>query len=393
MKNRLFKFLIILGSCVFAGLLLEGVLRIIRHNSVYIPDTETILSRRPNFRGKLTSFETQENLNGLSDAIPETPKQIGWDHTNNEGLRMSKDIGPKAKNEKRVLLLGDSFTEAEGVLEEDRFFSIAEKRLNALGSHWAVINAGIQNGSPGQYALQLRKYLSKFNPDFVITLISPNDLRDDLIIERKYGLERDIRGVPLKLQNSFWLTLLKNSYLLRTLHDRVPSLVQIFSRPTNPSIALIAWQKCLCQKNTDVVKILKEVTGKNLIGMRELSESTGAKFGVLVGQYSYIFPKEPHYWKRYSSPMPDLEYFGCHRDGKAPFNSLIDTFLKDHQIAFRNSLKSFWNEKQIHPKQKLFNFYDYHFSPAGHKLLAQELVELLKELNSTPTMTAVLESQ
>ena len=36
-------------------------------------------------------------------------------------------------------------------------------------------------------------------------------------------------------------------------------------------------------------------------------------------------------------------------------------------------------EKVKNPERKLWNFYDYHFSPAGHQVVAHEVVDFLKE--------------
>ena len=75
---------------------------------------------------------------------------MGMDYTNNAGLRMKSHVGPKTTEEKRILMLGDSFTEAEGVSDERRFYHLLEERLRQAGTveRWRVLNAGIKNGCP-----------------------------------------------------------------------------------------------------------------------------------------------------------------------------------------------------------------------------------------------------
>ena len=117
---------------------------------------------------------------------------------------MGEDVGEKAPDEERVLLLGDSFTEADQVTGEQRFSDLVDKRLRAETAsspkHVRVLNGGIQNGAPSQYILQLRKWLPKLKPDVVVVALAPNDINDDLLFERFNGFTFDADGAPLALK-------------------------------------------------------------------------------------------------------------------------------------------------------------------------------------------------
>ena len=54
--------------------------------------------------------------------------------------------------------------------------------------------------------------------------------------------------------------------------------------------------------------------------------------------------------------------------------------LRQSDPGFEARFSAFLAAKREAPKRKLWNFYDYHFSPRGHEVLAGELVSLLSEL-------------
>jgi hypothetical protein len=52
-------------------------------------------------------------------------------------------------------------------------------------------------------------------------------------------------------------------------------------------------------------------------------------------------------------------------------------FLRDSGIRVGNSYDGLLRAKRRDPKTKLWNFYDYHFSPAGHVVIAEEMFRFL----------------
>ena len=49
-------------------------------------------------------------------------------------------------------------------------------------------------------------------------------------------------------------------------------------------------------------------------------------------------------------------------------------------MTFHNPLEALLRAKAENPKRKLWNFVDYHYSPAGHRVNAEEMLVLLKKL-------------
>src|SRR5579862_918159 len=93
---------------------------------------------------------------------------------NAQGVRDDRDIGPKAPNERRIVILGDSLTMALQVSVDRTFSALLEQRLNAADpSHqWRVINAGVQGYGAVQEALFYRHVAAAFQPDLVLVASS-----------------------------------------------------------------------------------------------------------------------------------------------------------------------------------------------------------------------------
>ena len=203
--------LLLSSLCLTYGLV-EVAVRVWKRDVAFQPDPTLIRSLRPNVQRRVYSFDTPELLGRLPSEIPRVPSFLGMDYTNNLGFRMKEDIGPKLPGERRILLLGDSYTEADGVPDEQRFYRLVEESLNAGphdGERWRVVNAAIQNGTPSQYILQLRAFFDQVNPDIVLAFIAPNDGADDYWFENSYGFAFDSRGMPLRPQARVRLSLLR----------------------------------------------------------------------------------------------------------------------------------------------------------------------------------------
>ena len=101
---------------------------------------------------------------------------------------------------KRLLLIGDSFTEGGGVDFAQGFASLAAPARRRLG--WETVGVGIQGGSPIYYLANLPRYFA-LRPDAAAIILYDNDILDDFGRERDYETyrvlhdpERLIRGEP-----------------------------------------------------------------------------------------------------------------------------------------------------------------------------------------------------
>lgn len=125
---------------------------------------------------------TEPNPRGLYANDPEldfvlTPQQSGisrspeWNvkvETNSLGIR-ERELTNKAIGERRILILGDSFTFGAGVETDEAYPRRVEEFLRAEGCPEAmVINAGIPAYSTLQEAIWFKRIVDLIQPDAVI---------------------------------------------------------------------------------------------------------------------------------------------------------------------------------------------------------------------------------
>jgi hypothetical protein len=85
-----------------------------------------------------------------------------------------KETGPRAPGVRRVVVLGDSFTEGQGVKEADTTVRRLEARLNAGGGRWEVLSAARRGADfPGLY--KMFEHVMAWEPDVVVHAMVLND--------------------------------------------------------------------------------------------------------------------------------------------------------------------------------------------------------------------------
>lgn len=93
---------------------------------------------------------------------------------NDRGVRDEADIGPKEADERRVLILGDSYVLAVQVPFRDTLGERLEAKLNASDARlrWRVINGGSQGYGPVEQWLWYKEIGAAFKPDIVLIVVS-----------------------------------------------------------------------------------------------------------------------------------------------------------------------------------------------------------------------------
>lgn len=119
---------------------------------------------KPHARIRFTTpeFDTEIAINGL-------------------GVRDDEELGPKAPDEKRIVILGDSLVLSIQVPFGATFGELLEARLHAQdpGPRYRVINAGVQGYGPVQQALFFDELAPQIDPDLVLaTVFVGNDAEE-----------------------------------------------------------------------------------------------------------------------------------------------------------------------------------------------------------------------
>ncbi len=170
-KNRLLLFKIIL-AIIFIALLstiifvsLEIVFRKHREygRSGFTLDDLVIWKVHPNL------CENNKNEDGAEFEL----------RTNCYGFRGNE--WEKKKNKKRIVVLGDSYTAALDYPDNKIFTGILQSKLDSdqfLKNKFEVINVSSPAWSIDQEMLEFEKYENDIQPDYLILMASPNDIRE-----------------------------------------------------------------------------------------------------------------------------------------------------------------------------------------------------------------------
>ncbi len=129
----------------------------------------------PNWRYHPVLGWTQEPGKTYEVVIDGSPVRVEF---NSLGFRDVEHTQRKPPGTRRIVLVGDSFSEAIQVNLEETFFRRLENRLNQLGStRWEILNCGVGDFGNAQALLALERFGLAFEPDFVLVQIFPlNDI-------------------------------------------------------------------------------------------------------------------------------------------------------------------------------------------------------------------------
>ena len=184
------------------------------------------------------------------------------------------------------------------------------------------------------------------------------------------------------------LAILKRFYLARYLEV---ALSRLGRRPHDllfgpaSSVEPLDWKPLLCAGDPEMERAWTAKTGRYLKGLRDMTEASGAQFAILMIHYMYVFDDEPWYRDRYPGLEDELSRLGCRSDKGASYREFVHEFLSTNRIRYRDSYDALLSAKAENPRRKLWLFYDYHYSPAGHRVIADELSALLDPLLVTPS--------
>ncbi|HKS26998.1 MAG TPA: SGNH/GDSL hydrolase family protein, partial [Pyrinomonadaceae bacterium] len=162
------KLLLICLGLLFGLFIMEIALRIIGYTYPiwYMPDEHTGYSLRPSVEG----WYTREGQSYV--------------RVNSDGLRDREHSKQKPANTVRIAILGDSFSEAMHVPQEETFWWLMERKLKECpqfaGKQVEVINFGVSGYGTAQELITLRQKVWDYQPDIVLlAFLTFNDIMDN----------------------------------------------------------------------------------------------------------------------------------------------------------------------------------------------------------------------
>ncbi len=278
----------------------------------------------PNSRGTYSQFE------------------FSFDRSANSlGLRGQEWTEKKPRGAKRILTLGDSFTEGMGAELKDSYPKILERDLKNEGYDVEVLNAGVAGSDPFFQYVLLRDKLIRFSPDIVLIMINNTDI-DDIAI--RGGLERFREdGTVAPRRQSRVEPLYEHLFLFRFFHHEI----------WNSNSLFVTYKEMKLLQEQSTQKIVDAITHIQDLGKEE-------RFDLLV-----IIQPLSHEFERARSPMPTVARLLKEHS----INVLDVTPLMIEEIGSAQSIDKFIWEK------------DQHFNAAGYAMLAELVSKTLLERN------------
>jgi len=97
---------------------------------------------------------------------------------NKHGFRGATPSIKKSAGTTRIMVIGDSYTAGLDYPDEEIFTQMLESRLNAKNQNYEVINVSCPSWATDQHYLYWTTEGLKYNPDILILMASPNDIRE-----------------------------------------------------------------------------------------------------------------------------------------------------------------------------------------------------------------------
>lgn len=348
---------------------------------------------------------------------------------NDLGLRSPEDIGyEKPEGVYRILVLGDSFTEAIQVELEETYGQQLARILKKKGYRVEVINAGTGSWGNDQELLWLREEGYKYHPDLIILQIfARNDFENNYqpfesvrlganykpyfhLVNGKLKLElfpydpekappvAEKEKVPKPPPGPLtkvgeWLH--HHSYFYRWFDPRIrlmaPRFAAMLSRwgliKPGEEIQVVSMQdkghmpivfECYRKDYDEEWEEAVALTSAILAEMKAEAEGMGADFVAMLANA----PEEvdPRFWKRLQAQYPVM---------KSPEFSVDSP--EDHMLAVLAAndipaldLRPAFRKEIAEHKTLLHYPVNGHWNPRGHALAARELARFLEELGLPP---------
>lgn len=361
------RVVLVLLGLLLPLLLAEGLLRVA---GALVPgdyQTTSFLEAHPQFGRR----------NRPGAGWKKTGEFTSWIEVNSKGLRGPEVDYAKPPGEVRVLVLGDSFTFAEQVNQNETFAQRLEDRLNAEGgASYRVLNAGSNGWATANELVFLAKEGVRFKPDLVVlAMYLGNDVSDNY---RRLDIKRVAEDADLALRGADAFEgprrLLRRSALYTFFESGVLAKLPWFASAEGGDSDASNRRS---PKTLDEAQEAWAITEELLDRMRDVAESQGARFMVMVVPAADFVAKGG----RVEEPdADDLE------DGitGAPTPGFEDSHGTFGEIAARHSLTTLdlyptFRQESARSKQRLYYRQNAHWTAAGHAIAANELYSFLTE--------------
>lgn len=319
-----------------------------------------------------------------SDNFIKQDPVLGWNHlANKEGYSVGKDFKVKRRLNKdgfigrdysytkqpdtyRIVIAGDSLTEGFQVNEADTYSALIESKINNAGldKKVEVLNMGIAGYGTQRELYVFEKKGLRFNPDLLIlAFFVGNDFTDNIgeniNREARFTAFQEFKNdIKLFVRNHFsaWRFVLQQksrNKFLNFLKNNNNSMIKS-STTTDP-----LFQKEYSEDTQKMINRSKEL----LLAFKKLADENKKDHLVLI------------------LPSAGQIYFeGDDNFYSEKINEVLKNYFKLQKIKYIDLLPEFKNYYKLKPKIPLYLPRDGHPSENGHLVIADKVVDYLKNL-------------
>jgi lysophospholipase L1-like esterase len=347
--------------------------------------------------------------------------------TNDMGLRYRTMDLAKGRDEYRVLLLGDSFTEGYGVEAQNTFGALLERRFRSGANDRKIdfINGGLSGTGPLEYWRLFHNVGLRYAPDMILICLMANDLvnmpeslsREFLYakhhVVRRRGIKRMAHALAPRAYSILESTRLAASTRANDRRSVVERIKERARRLGIPEAKISHWETTLpaeVRNNADHINegrvgfgLLKpnflsdnldiaspsarERLATMLLALNEtlhVARARGTRVAMVFIPFDYQY--DPG---RYKNSDPWIATgMTAKREWLWQTSALqqrLSQWATENRIEFLDLTESFRFEKQRN-SDAILNFpIDGHWTEAGHALAAKEIGRWLLERNAIPS--------
>jgi len=402
-KERRFKVIAISLSVLVSLIVMDIVARLVLPRR-YVAE-QTYFHRPPNAVQAGTAKDVPEEA-FLYPRTPSGHPDIKYTLTTDKrGFRNKTDL-----DRYDVVVLGDSFAEGSHVTDDDVWPALLTQKSNLT-----VYNLGMSSGHPGTCLETLKKFGPELSPKTVVCLLyEGNDFRDE-----NFKKKNSISG---QLEEHFKTSPLRNALktlLIRCFASKAPKPpvrsaddprnAATWVETTGKTLAAISWLPVPVPEGPDgkyytfKVKSLLEhfVTDRQFLGekgvkntfaaLREIKKISAEKDIRLIIAYA---PDKPHVLlpliARTVSPEQLRAFMALKEKSLPPADKLLDVLLPRLNVQ-ESAVRDFCRTESIEfisltePLRRTiaegaqaYFTYDQHWTPLGHKIVAETLCQYLQ---------------
>ena len=372
-REWLLRLSVLLGTLFLCLVVLEGIVRFAEPREVmryFFVQPDTVLHHKfiPNAKGryKTTEFDTRYNINSLGLRDREYSLETAW------GVF-------------RILMVGDSFTEGDGVEEYETFSKYLEQELNVLGSRreYEVINSGCGSYSPLLEYLYLKTAGLRLDPDLVILNFDLSDVFDDIQYTRlaRFDTKGEPTGVSPETEqhDQGWIVdglvaakdfLKSHAHLYNFVRLRIGRYIEGARHEATLTGDLHYDKYAMLRGNYRYQQSDWSLSYKYILMIREMLEKRGISFYVAVYPYGLQVSRREYDAGR--------QFWGFRRDTlySTEPQQRIEQFCRENKIHVINACEDF--RTAARSQYPLYLAYNGHWTAAGHRLYSQVLFQALQ---------------